>query len=89
MRVTEKGQVTIPKPVRDRLGIVPGSEVDFVFRDGRTVLVKIEPGREDSDHRLQELREHLARIRGTGKVGLTSAELIDMTRGPYNDVDDH
>jgi len=30
MRVTTKGQVTIPKPIRDHLGIGPGSEVEFV-----------------------------------------------------------
>lgn len=32
MRVTEKGQVTIPKEIRDRLGIVPGSEVEFIAK---------------------------------------------------------
>ena len=37
--VTRKGQVTIPKPVRDRLGINPGSTVDFeVGEDGRAYL---------------------------------------------------
>ena len=37
--VTSKGQVTIPKPVRDRLGIRPGSKVDFeVADDGRAFL---------------------------------------------------
>ena len=37
--VTSKGQVTIPKPVRDRLGINPGSKVDFeVGEDGRAFL---------------------------------------------------
>jgi AbrB family looped-hinge helix DNA binding protein len=89
MRVTEKGQVTIPKPIRDRLGIVPGSEVDFVIRDGKTVLVKTESSPDVTDRDQQELREHLVRIRGTGRTGLTSDELIEMTRGPYNDVDDH
>jgi AbrB family looped-hinge helix DNA binding protein len=89
MRVTEKGQVTIPKSIRDRLGIGPGSEVDFVIRDGKTVLVKAESSPDDTDRDQQELREHLVRIRGTGRAGLTSDELIEMTRGPYNDVDDH
>lgn len=38
--VTTKGQVTIPKPIRDALGLKPGSEVDFqVNEQGQVVLV--------------------------------------------------
>ena len=37
-RVTDKGQVTIPKPVLDHLGIGPGSEVAFQARRGRHAL---------------------------------------------------
>ena len=41
--VTSKGQVTIPKPVRDRLGIKPGSAVDFrMDDDGKVVLLKVD-----------------------------------------------
>jgi len=41
--VTSKGQVTIPKPVRDRLGIKPGSAVEFrMDADGRIVLLNAE-----------------------------------------------
>jgi antitoxin PrlF len=40
--VTSKGQVTIPKPVRDRLGIEPGNAVEFrMDPDGRVVLLKV------------------------------------------------
>lgn len=38
--VSEKGQVTIPKAVRDRLGLRPGTVVDFVARDGKLVGTK-------------------------------------------------
>ena len=39
VRVTTKGQVTIPKHVRDRLGIRPGTKVEFeVAEDGRAYL---------------------------------------------------
>ena len=38
--VSEKGQVTIPKPLRDRLGIRPGQELDFVEEEGRLVATK-------------------------------------------------
>lgn len=40
-RVSEKGQVTIPKPVRDRLGIRPGTLLDFEARNGRLVAKKV------------------------------------------------
>ncbi len=40
MRVTTKGQVTIPKYVRDKMGITPNSEIDFVEKDGKFFLTK-------------------------------------------------
>ncbi len=39
-RVTERGQVTIPKKLRDRLGIRPGQTVDFRQEEGQIVLTK-------------------------------------------------
>ncbi len=38
-RVTSKGQVTVPKTVRDRLGVQAGDELDFVF-SGETLEVR-------------------------------------------------
>jgi hypothetical protein len=70
------------------MGIGPGSNVEIVFQDGKPVLIKAEAGRVDADRRVEELREHLTRIRGSGKSDLTSDEIMDLTRGPYNDVDD-
>lgn len=37
-KVTERGQVTIPKSIRSRLGIRPGQEVEFTVEDGRLLL---------------------------------------------------
>jgi antitoxin PrlF len=39
-RVSEKGQVTIPKPMRERLGIRPGEDVEFREEPGRLVIEK-------------------------------------------------
>ena len=36
MRVTSKGQVTIPQKIRDKAGLLPGTEVEFAFEDGTT-----------------------------------------------------
>ncbi len=41
-RVSEKGQVTIPKQLRDRLGIGPGNQLDFSAEDGRLVAHKVQ-----------------------------------------------
>ena len=42
-KVSEKGQVTIPKPLRDRLGIRPGQVLDFHEEEGRLVASKVSP----------------------------------------------
>ncbi|MDP1747900.1 MAG: AbrB/MazE/SpoVT family DNA-binding domain-containing protein [Reyranella sp.] len=71
--VTSKGQVTIPKRVRDLLGIGPGSMIDFERApDGRIVLVKI-------DKKTRPNR--FARLRGHAGKGLSTAEIMAMTRG--------
>jgi antitoxin PrlF len=71
--VTSKGQVTIPKRVRDLLGIGPGSEVDFQRApDGRIVLVKVEKKARPT---------RFARLRGHAGKGLSTAEIMAMTRG--------
>jgi AbrB family looped-hinge helix DNA binding protein len=71
--VTAKGQVTIPKPVRDLLGIKPGSMVDFQRApDGRIVLVKL--GGKPRPSRF-------ARLRGHAGKGLSTDAILAMTRG--------
>ncbi|HEX3392269.1 MAG TPA: AbrB/MazE/SpoVT family DNA-binding domain-containing protein [Solirubrobacteraceae bacterium] len=44
--ISEKGQVTVPKPLRDRLGIRPGDRLDFTEEQGRIVVSKA-TGRQD------------------------------------------
>jgi antitoxin PrlF len=72
--VTRKGQVTIPKPVRDRLGINPGSRVEFeVGEDGRAFLRRVgKPAVKPS---------RFERMRGTATSGLTTDEIMALTRG--------
>ena len=40
-KMGERGQVTIPKPLRERLGLRPGEEIEFVLEDGRLLLRKV------------------------------------------------
>ncbi|MBB4192464.1 AbrB family looped-hinge helix DNA binding protein [Rhizobium aethiopicum] len=71
--VTAKGQVTIPKPLRDMLGIVPGSQVDFHrAADGSVVLTCADKKRPAS--RFEKLRGH------SGK-GLDTDAIMALTRG--------
>jgi antitoxin PrlF len=72
-RVTRKGQVTIPKRVREYLGIEPGSTVEFeMASDGRIVLVK--QGAKPKPSRF-------ARVRGTATVKMTTDEIMALLRG--------
>ncbi len=71
--VTAKGQVTIPKAVRDLLGIVPGSKVDFhQAADGSVVLMRADKKRPAS---------RLAKLRGHAGKGLDTDAIIALTRG--------
>jgi antitoxin PrlF len=71
--VTSKGQVTIPKPIRDRLGIRPGDAVEFELQpDGRVVLVKVDGGQPAS---------RFERLRGRAGAGLSTDEIMALTRG--------
>jgi AbrB family looped-hinge helix DNA binding protein len=71
--VTSKGQVTIPKPVRDHLGIEPGSQVNFrLAADGSIVIEKADGMRPPS---------RFARARGSAGPGMTTDELMALLRG--------
>jgi antitoxin PrlF len=73
--VTVKGQVTIPKPVRDHLGLRPGDRVAFdVNADGAVVLRKTvaEP---------ELAADRFTRLMGCATAGLTTDEIMAMTRG--------
>jgi len=73
MRVTIKGQVTIPEHIREMLGIRPQSEVDFIEERGRVYLVK----KEKQTPRQSRFR----RVRGIATVKMTTDEIMALTRG--------
>jgi len=74
MRVGEKGQVTIPKELRDQLGIGAGSEVAFELCGDHIVVRKAD----DGPARGSRLA---ARLRGRGDVAMTTDEILALTRG--------
>jgi AbrB family looped-hinge helix DNA binding protein len=75
VRITSKGQVTIPLHVREALGLVPGSEVEFTVDGNAARLTKQKTGTRRSLGR--EIVEH-ARGRGTG--ALTTDEIMRLMR---------
>lgn len=73
VRVTEKGQVTIPKELRDALGIGAGSEVEFERTEDALVVRKVTEG-PTRGRRLGE------RLRGRGDVAMSTEEIMALTR---------
>lgn len=72
-RVTSKGQVTIPKRVRDYLGLTPGTPVEFdLSDDGRVIVRAAVP---------TERRSRFAKLRGSATAGMTTDEIMALTRG--------
>jgi AbrB family looped-hinge helix DNA binding protein len=74
MHITSKGQVTIPQTIREEFGFLPHSEVDFVVVDGHVEL----RGRMS---RRTQAEQWVARYRGSADAGLTTDEIMAMTRG--------
>ena len=73
-RVTSKGQVTIPKPVRDHLGIGAGSRVAFRrAADGSIVIEKADATAPQPSR--------FAKLRGSAGPGMTTDELMALLRG--------
>ena len=81
MRVTVKGQVTIPKPFSRSLGIKPGSEVEFILREGEAVLRAVDPEGSVREREVAEFMAHLRSFRGAMDLGgLTTDEFISLLR---------
>jgi AbrB family looped-hinge helix DNA binding protein len=75
VRITTKGQVTIPQDIRERLGLLPYSEVEFDVV-GDSVRIRKRKGTKSRGQRLLELMR-----RAKPKPGMTTDELMAMTRG--------
>jgi AbrB family looped-hinge helix DNA binding protein len=72
-KVTSKGQVTIPKAVREALDLKPGSEVRFRYNDNRDIVLE----RADGERPPSKFR----RLIGHAGPGPTTDEIMKMWRG--------
>jgi AbrB family looped-hinge helix DNA binding protein len=76
MRITSKGQVTIPVEIREQAGLLPHTEVDFEF-DGNVVKILPATTRRDAGRGARLV----AHLRGRGDVAMTTDDIMALTRG--------
>ncbi len=72
-RMTVKGQVTIPKAVRDAAGLAPGDLVEIVNDRGAVRIVR--------SSREAEYRARIAKLRGSLNLGMSVDAYMDIARG--------
>jgi AbrB family looped-hinge helix DNA binding protein len=72
-KITSKGQVTIPKTVRDMLRVGPGGEVEFTLNDRNEIVVQRVDGKKPVTR--------FDKYRGMLGPGLTTDEIMALTRG--------
>ena len=74
MKITSKGQVTIPRRLRLKFGLLPNTEVVFEEADD---CVEIRP----KMSKRAQIEERLRRVRGVTSGGMSSDEVMRLTRG--------
>jgi len=75
MRITSKGQVTIPADIREKAGLMPHTEVDFEF-DGK--VTRIVPAKAAANPGRGE--RLVAHMRGRGDIAMTTDQIMALTR---------
>lgn len=80
--MTSKGQVLVPKRIRDRAGLVPGRPVDIGINDrGEVVVAPIDALPEDEAKRRAAIRASILSVAGTLDSGMTTDEMMRELRG--------
>jgi AbrB family looped-hinge helix DNA binding protein len=78
VRITSKGQVTIPQTIRQQLGLLPNTEVDFELEGKGVRLVKMKSRKGES--RGTAIVRHLRESKG-GTVNMSTDEIMALMRG--------
>ena len=87
-QVTVKGQVTIPKQVREYLGIVPGSGVEFEMHASGAVMLRKAGQEKASGKGRTHSKSRFAALRGTRKTGMSTDQIMKLLRGYGEDARD-
>ncbi len=80
MKITTEGQITIPEEIRERLGLLPDTEVEFEVVDDCVQLRRVRPSAE-------RVREILESMTGRATSGLTTDEIMALMRPSEPDDD--
>lgn len=79
MRITSKGQVTIPQAIREKAGMLPNTEVEFEYRENGEVVIR------PIGERRSEIRQALRRAMGSADEpmfkGWTTDQIMAFIRG--------
>lgn len=78
MRITEKGQITIPQEIREKYGFLPESEIQFVEEKGAVYLLKV-PEKKSRGKKL------IDQMRNKATVKLSTEQIMKLTRGASDD----
>lgn len=77
MRITSKGQVTIPAELRERAGLLPNTDVDFGLEGEKVTITRAAK----ASRKPSRGERVVARLRGRGDIKLTTEEIMSLTRG--------
>ena len=75
MRITSKGQVTIPIEIREKIGLLPNTEVEFLIQGNAVRLKRVTGSSSRRSHVL------INRMRRKATVDMTTDEILALTRG--------
>lgn len=75
MRITSKGQVTIPLEIRQKMGLLPNTDVDFIVKGNSVQIVKV------TDPLRSRGRKLITLMRGRATVNMSTEEIMALTRG--------
>ena len=74
MKISERGQITIPKKMREKYGLLPDSNVIVEPADGGVLVRPVNSRRE-------QVEQWLANLRGSANGGMSTDEIMRLTRG--------
>lgn len=80
MKITSKGQITIPQHIRETLGLLPDTEVEFEV-DGDAVRLRKATGVKSRGQRMVE------QMRGKGTIRMSTDEIMALMRGDEDEED--